>query len=222
VDTAGIRSRGRISQGVEKYSVMRAMKSISRADIALVLIDASEGITEQDERIVGLAHEAGKGIIIALNKWDLVPDKEQAFKQFREDVQQRLKFVDYASVLTISAVTRQRVTKVFEEIDRVIVEREKRVPTADLNRVFERLAAGHEPPLYRGKRVKYYYITQVRIKPPTFVVFVNYPEGVHFSYLRYIENNLRQAFGFRGTPIRIFAKRRRPEDLSSRKRRPKT
>jgi GTP-binding protein len=213
VDTAGIRSRGRISQGVEKYSVMRAMKSISRTDIALVLIDASEGITEQDERIVGLAHEAGKGIIIGLNKWDLVPDREQAFKRFTQDVQQRLKFADYASVLTISAVTRQRITKVFEEIDRIVAEREKRVPTADLNRIFERLAAGHEPPLYRGKRVKYYYITQVDIKPPTFVVFVNYPDGVHFSYLRYIENNLRQSFGFRGTPIRIFAKRRRPEEV---------
>jgi GTPase len=222
VDTAGIRSRGRISQGVEKYSVMRAMRSISRTDIALVLIDASEGITEQDERIVGLAHEAGKGIIIGLNKWDLVPDREQAFKLFMQDVQQRLKFADYASVLTISAVTRQRITKVFEEIDRIVGEREKRVPTADLNRIFEKLAASHEPPLYRGKRVKYYYITQVDIKPPTFVVFVNYPDGVHFSYLRYIENNLRQSFGFHGTPIRIFAKRRRPEDGQSRKRRPRS
>jgi len=222
VDTAGIRSRGRISQGVEKYSVMRAMRSISRTDIALVLIDASEGITEQDERIVGLAHEAGKGIIIGLNKWDLVPDREQAFKLFMQDVQQRLKFADYASVLTISAVTRQRITKVFEEIDRIVGEREKRVPTADLNRIFEKLAAGHEPPLYRGKRVKYYYITQVDIKPPTFVVFVNYPDGVHFSYLRYIENNLRQSFGFHGTPIRIFAKRRRPADGQSRKRKPRS
>jgi GTP-binding protein len=222
VDTAGIRSRGRISQGVEKYSVMRAMRSISRTDIALVLIDASEGITEQDERIVGLAHEAGKGIIIGLNKWDLVPDREQAFKLFMQDVQQRLKFADYASVLTISAVTRQRVTKVFEEIDRIVAEREKRVTTADLNRIFEKLVAGHEPPLYRGKRVKYYYITQVDIKPPTFVVFVNYPDGVHFSYLRYIENNLRQSFGFHGTPIRIFAKRRRPEDGQSRKKRPRS
>jgi GTP-binding protein len=222
VDTAGIRSRGRISQGVEKYSVMRAMRSISRTDIALVLIDASEGITEQDERIVGLAHEAGKGIIIGLNKWDLVPDREQAFKLFMQDVQQRLKFADYASVLTISAVTRQRVTKVFEEIDKIVAEREKRIHTADLNRIFEKLAAGHEPPLYRGKRVKYYYITQVDVKPPTFVVFVNYPDGVHFSYLRYIENNLRQSFGFHGTPIRIFAKRRRPEDGQSRKRRPRS
>jgi GTP-binding protein len=211
VDTAGIRSRGRISQGVEKYSVMRAMKSLSRADVALVLIDASEGVTEQDERIVGLAHEEGKGIIIVLNKWDLVPDKEQAYKRFMADVHQRLKFADYASVITISAHTRQRITKVFEEIDKVIEEREKRVPTAELNRVFEKLAAHHEPPLYRARRVKYYYITQVAIKPPTFVVFVNYPEGVHFSYLRYIENNLREAFGFRGTPVRIFAKRRREE-----------
>lgn len=219
VDTAGIRSRGRISQGIEKYSVMRAMKSLSRADVALVLIDASEGITEQDERIAGLAHEEGKGIILVLNKWDLVPDKEQAYKRFITEVQQRLKFADYASVITLSAKTRQRITKVFEEIDKVIEEREKRVPTAELNRVFEKLAARHEPPLYRARRVKYYYITQVAIKPPTFVVFVNYPDGVHFSYIRYIENNLREAFGFRGTPVRIFAKRRR-EEAAKREKKP--
>jgi GTP-binding protein len=218
VDTAGIRSRGRISQGVEKYSVMRAMKSINRADVALVLIDASEGIAEQDERIAGLAHEAGKGLILVLNKWDLLPDKEQAYKRFMADIQQRLKFADYAPVITISAVTRQRVTKVFEEIDKVIEEHAKRVPTAELNRVFEKLAAHHEPPLYRARRVKYYYITQVATKPPTFVVFVNYPDGVHFSYLRYIENSLREAFGFRGTPVRIFAKRRREEAVGRAKR----
>jgi len=211
VDTAGIRSRGKISHGVEKYSVMRAMKGIERADVALVLIDASEGITEQDERIVGLAHEAGKGIILVLNKWDLVPDKEEGYKRFIADVQQRLKFADYASVITISAVTRQRITKVFEEIDKVMEETQRRVSTAELNRVFSQLVARHEPPLYRAKRVKYYYATQVGIKPPTFVVFVNYPSGVHFSYIRYIENNLRQAFGFHGTPVRIFAKSRREE-----------
>ena len=212
VDTAGIRSRGRISQGVEKYSVMRAMKSVERCDVALVLLDASEGITEQDERIVGLAHEEGKGIIIVLNKWDMVQDKEQAYKRFMDEVRNRLKFADYAPVLTISAATRQRVTKVFDEIDRVSAERQKRVPTAELNRLFERIVAGHEPPLYRGKRVKYYYGTQVGIKPPTFVVFVNHPDGVHFSYLRYIENHLREAFGFYGTPVRIYAKRRREEE----------
>jgi GTP-binding protein len=220
VDTAGIRSRGKISQGVEKYSVMRAMKTLGRADVALVLFDASEGITEQDERIVGLAHEEGKGIIIILNKWDLVTDKEQAYKQFMADVRHRLKFADYAPVITISAHTRQRITKVFEEIDRVKAEREKRVPTAELNRVFEQLTARHEPPLYRAKRVKYFYITQVGVKPPTFVLFVNYPEGVHFSYLRYIENNLREAFGFQGTPIRIYAKRRR-EEPGNKQRRPR-
>ncbi len=218
VDTAGIRRRGKISQGVEKYSVMRAMKTLGRADVALILIDASEGITEQDERIVGLAHEEGKGIIIVLNKWDLVPDKEQAYKRFMADVQQRLKFADYAPVITISAHTRQRITNVFEAIDRVIEEREKRVPTSELNRVFEQLTARHEPPLYRAKRVKYFYITQVAVKPPTFVVFVNYPEGVHFSYIRFIENNLRDAFGFQGTPIRIYAKRRREEPNVKQKR----
>lgn len=209
VDTAGIRSRGRISQGVEKYSVMRAMKSLIRADVALVLIDAAEGITEQDERIAGLVHEEGKGLIIVLNKWDLVPDKETAYKRFMGEIQERLKFASYAPVLTISARTRQRITKVFDTIDSVIKESEKRVPTAELNRIFERLIAAHEPPLYRGKRVKYYYITQAGTKPPTFITFVNYPDGVHFSYLRYIENNLRESFGFAGTPVRIFAKRRR-------------
>ncbi len=216
VDTAGIRSRGRVSQGVEKYSVMRAMKSVARCDVALVLLDAFEGITEQDERIVGLANEEGKGIVIILNKWDLVPDKEQAYKKFMDDVRLRLKFANYAPVLTTSALTRQRVTKVFDEIDRIMEEREKRVPTAELNRVFERLTAMHEPPLYRGKRVKYFYITQVGVKPPTFVAFVNYPEGVHFSYLRYIENHLREAFGFHGTPIQIYAKRRREEEAEGR------
>ncbi len=211
VDTAGIRSRGRISRGVEKYSVMRAMKSMESADIALVLIDASEGVTEQDERIVGLAHESGKGIIILLNKWDLIDDKEKAYKKLMAEVRLKLKFADYAPVLTVSAATRQRTTKIFDEIDMIMVEREKRVPTPELNRLFENLTKGHEPPLYKGKRVKYYYITQAGTRPPTFVAFVNYPEGVHFSYLRYIENGLREAFGFRGTPIRIFVKARREE-----------
>jgi GTPase len=220
VDTAGIRSRGRISQGVEKYSVMRAMKGVDRCDVALVLLDAAEGVTEQDERIVGIAHEEGKGIIIILNKWDLVQDKEDAYKKFIEDVKQRLKFADYAPVLTLSALTRQRITKVFDEIDRIVAEREKRVPTAELNRVFERLTSRHEPPLYRSKRVKYFYVTQVAVKPPTFVVFVNYPEGVHFSYIRYIENNLRQAFGFHGSPIRIYPKRRREEQTAEERTRP--
>jgi GTP-binding protein len=168
-----------------------------------------------------MVHEEGKGLILVLNKWDTVPDKEEAYKRFMEDVRQRLKFADYAPVLTISAKTRQRVTKVFDEIDRVIGESEKRVPTAELNRVFERLIAGHEPPLFRGRRVKYYYITQVGIKPPTFVAFVNYPDGVHFSYLRYIENHLREAFGFAGTPVRIFAKRRREEQADGKAKRKK-
>lgn len=211
VDTAGIRSRGRISRGVEKYSVMRAMKSIETADVALILLDSAEGITEQDERIAGLAHEAGKGMIILLNKWDLIEDKEKAYKRLTAAARQRLKFADYAPILTVSAVTRQRVTKIFDEIDRIIQEREKRVPTAELNRLFEQFTAGHEPPLYKGRRVKYYYITQMGVRPPTFVTFVNYPEGVHFSYLRYIENGLRDAFGFYGTPIRIFVRARREE-----------
>ncbi len=224
VDTAGIRSRGRISQGVEKYSVIRAMKSVNRCDVALVLLDASEGITEQDERIVGLAHEEGKGVIIILNKWDVVDDKEKAYKKFMDDVRLRLKFADYAPVLTISALTRQRVTKVFDEIDRIMENRSKRIPTAELNRLFERITTAHEPPIFRGKRIKYYFATQAGVRPPTFALFVNYPAGVHFSYLRYIENNLREAFGFYGTPLRIRARKRREErmerDESQKKRRP--
>ena len=215
VDTAGIRSRGRISQGVEKYSVMRAMKSVGRCDVALVLIHAAEGVTEQDERIAGLADEEGKGLILVLNKWDLLEDKEQAYKRFMNDVRLRLKFAAYAPVLTLSALTRQRVTKVFDEIDRIVEERSKRIPTAELNRTFERLISSHEPPIYRGKRVKYFYATQGGIKPPTFIVFVNEPDGVHFSYLRYLENGLRHEFGFHGTPIRIYAKRRRPEQATT-------
>ncbi len=211
VDTAGIRSRGRISQGVEKYSVMRAIKSLSRADAALVLIDADEGVTEQDERIAGLVHEEGRGLILVLNKWDLVEDRENAYKRLSAQVRERLKFADYAPILTISTKTKQRLTRVFGEIDRVMEETTRRVPTGELNRVFERLLAAHEPPLFRGKRVKYYYITQVGVRPPTFIAFVNYPGGVHFSYLRYIENNLRDAFGFQGTPVRIYTKRRREE-----------
>jgi len=218
VDTAGIRSRGRISQGVEKYSVLRAMKSVERCDVALVLLDAAEGITEQDERVVGLAHEEGKGVIIVLNKWDLVQDKEQAYKDFIDQVRLRLKFADYAPVLTISALTRQRITKVFDEIDKVIEGRERRMPTAEVNKLFERLTSAHEPPLYRGKRVKYLYGTQVGVKPPTFVAFVNYPEGVHFSYLRYLENGLREAFGFHGSPIRIHTRHRREEPEDGKKR----
>jgi GTP-binding protein len=219
VDTAGIRSRGKIGRGVEKFGVLRTKKSIDRADVALVLIDASEGITEQDERIVGLAHEAGKGIILVLNKWDLVPDKEEGYKRFMMSVQQRLKFADYVSVITISAITRQRITRVFEQIDALMEEIHRRVPTAELNRTLAQLVANHEPPLYRSRRVKYYYATQVGIKPPTFVVFVNYPAGLHFSYLRYIENNLREAFGFHGTPLRIFAKSRREEEPRGRGKR---
>jgi GTP-binding protein len=211
VDTAGIRSRGRVSQGIEKYSVMRAAKSLTRADVGLVLIDASEGVTEQDERVAGLVNEEGKGLILILNKWDLVEDKEEAYKRFTAEVRYRLKFAEYAPILTVSAKTHQRVTKIFDEIDHVVAEASKRISTADLNGLLAKMVAGHEPPLYQGRRVKYYYITQVSIKPPTFIVFVNFPDGVHFSYLRYIENNLRETFGFYGTPIRIFVKRRREE-----------
>jgi len=187
----------------------------------LCLLMRQKALPSKTKRIVGLAHEAGKGIIIVLNKWDLIPDKEERYKLFMADIRQRLKFADYASMLTISAVTRQRITKVFDEIDAVMAECQRRVPTAELNRVFEKLAAGHEPPLYRGKRVKYYYITQGGVKPPTFIVFTNYPQGVHFSYIRYIENNLRRAFGFHGTPLRIFAKNRREERSSEKRKKSK-
>ena len=211
IDTAGIRSRGKIAQGVEKYSVVRALKAVERCDVALLLVDAAEGLTEQDKKIAGIAHEEGKGLVIILNKWDLVEKGNKTYDEYVRQVREGLKFADYAPVVAVSALTRQRIGKIYELIDEVVVEGRKRISTHKLNDVLERAVKAQAAGIHKGHRIKFYYITQAAVSPPTFILFVNRPEGVHFSYLRYLENRLRFDFGFHGNPVRIFLKRRRRE-----------
>ena len=209
IDTAGIRSRGKVARGVEKYSVIRAMKAIERCDVALLMIDASEGVTEQDKKIGGLAHEEGKGIIIVLNKWDLIEKETGTFEEFVKKVRLEMKYLDYAPVTAVSALTRQRIGGLYELVDEVVDQGRIRVSTHKLNEILESAVRAHPPGMHKGHRLKFYYITQAAVSPPTFIVFVNRPEGVHFSYLRYLENRLRHEYGFNGNPIRIFMKKRR-------------
>lgn len=209
IDTAGIRSRGSIARGVEKYSVIRAMKAIERCDVALLMIDAAEGLTEQDKKIAGIAHEEGKGVIIVLNKWDLVEKDDSTLGEYIKTVRLGMKYLDYAPVITISALTRQRIGKLYGLIDEVVEAGRIRISTPKLNDLLEDATKAHQPAMYRGRRLKFYYIIQGAVSPPTFIVFANYPEGIHFSYLRYLENQLRERFGFAGNPVRIFMKRRR-------------
>ncbi|MBI5191374.1 MAG: ribosome biogenesis GTPase Der [Nitrospirae bacterium] len=213
IDTAGIRSRGKIARGVEKYSVVRALKAIDRCDLALLMIDAHEGLTEQDKKIGGLAHEEGKGVIIVLNKWDLVDKETGVTEEYVKKIRLGLKFLDYAPVVTISALTRQRIGKLYELIDTVVEEGAKRIPTPKVNDVLESAVRVHPPGLHHNRRIKFYFGVQGGIKPPTFILFVNRPEGVHFSYLRYLENRFREVYGFIGNPVRIFLKKRSRVDL---------
>jgi len=208
IDTAGIRSRGAICRGVEKYSVIRALKAIDRCDVALLMVDAAEGLTEQDKKIGGLAHEAGKGIIIVLNKWDLVEKDDSTLGDYIKKVRLGLKYLDYAPIITISALTRQRIGKLYSLVDQVVEAGSVRVSTPKLNDMLEAATKAHQPSMYKGRRLKFFYITQGGVSPPTFIIFVSRPEGVHFSYIRYIENRLRENFGFTGNPVRIFLKRR--------------
>jgi len=217
IDTAGIRSRGKIARGVEKYSVIRAMKAIERCDVALLLIDSAEGLTEQDKKIGGLAHEEGKGVIITLNKWDLVEKETNIYEGYVKIIRNGMKYLDYAPIISISALTRQRVGKVYELVDKVVAEGEKRIPTPKINDVLQSAIRTHVPGLHMGKRIKFYYITQTGTKPPTFTIFANYPDGVHFSYVRYLENRIREEFGFMGNPVRIIIKERKRETLEERR-----
>lgn len=208
IDTAGIRKKGRVSQKLEKYTVVQALRSMERCDVVLLLIDAVEGVTEQDTKVAGYAHEKGKGCVIVINKWDLVEKDTKTYDKYVEDVRFKLKYLDYAPMISISALTGQRAAKVLEIVDKVSEECKKRIGTGILNRAFEEMTREHYPGLFGNKRVKLYYITQTGVKPPTFAVFVNYPEGIHFSYERYLENKIREAFGFEGTPIRLYFRKR--------------
>jgi GTP-binding protein len=213
IDTAGIRRQSKINDNIERYSVLRAKAAVERSDVCLILIDAGEGPTSHDERIAGIAHEAGKASIIVINKWDLIEKDNSTAKKFTNDIKAAFAYMDYAPAIFISAITGQRVPKIFEMINSVNAESSKRITTGDLNDVLGAAIARSQPPSDKGKRLKIYYMTQTGIKPPVFVLFVNDAELFHFSYQRYIENRLRETFGFGGTPIRFVIKNRGQNDM---------
>ncbi|MBQ3913210.1 MAG: ribosome biogenesis GTPase Der [Lachnospiraceae bacterium] len=208
VDTAGLRRKNKIKEELEKYMIVRTVSAVEKADVVILMIDATEGITEQDAKIVGIAHERGRGIIIAVNKWDAIEKDDKTMYRFRDKIVQTLSFIPYAEILYISAATGQRVSKLFESIEVVIQNQNLRVKTGVLNEIMAEAVVLQQPPTDKGKRLKLYYITQVSVKPPTFVIFCNDKELFHFSYQRYIENKIREAFGFSGTSIRILIRER--------------
>jgi GTPase len=209
IDTAGIRRKGKVSQKLEKFSIIKALRSLDRCDVALIVMDAAEGITEQDISIAGYAYERGCGCILLLNKWDLVPSEDRRTAgRYRQRLRDQAKFLNFAPAATISALTGQRVHKVFEMVDEVYDQYKRRIGTGQLNRIFERALEKNVPSLHRGKRIKFYYAVQVAAKPPTVMCFVNFPHAVHFSYQRYLINQLRQETGLDKTPIRLVLRQR--------------
>ncbi|MGQ9509231.1 MAG: ribosome biogenesis GTPase Der [Thermodesulfobacteriota bacterium] len=210
IDTAGIRRKSRISLRLEKYSIMEALRTIDRCDVALLLLDPREGVTDQDARIGGFIHEKGKGCILLVNKWDLIEKDSNTASEFRKRIYSDLKYLSYAPILFISALTGQRVTKVLDMIDHVAEQTKKRIPTSQLNRSLEEWIEKNPPPSYQTRAIKLNYITQVKVKPPTFILFTNFPEGIHFSYERYLINQIRETYGFEGVPLRLqFIKKRK-------------
>ena len=212
IDTAGVRRKSQSKEELERYSIIRTVSAVERADVVVLLIDAVEGVTEQDAKIAGIAHERGKGMIIAVNKWDAIEKNDKTIYKFTEEVREKLSFMPYAELIFISAKTGQRLPKLFETIDAVIENCALRVATGVLNEILSEATAMKQPPSDKGKRLRLYYITQVAVKPPTFVIFINDKELTHFSYTRYIENRIREAFGFRGTPIRFIYRERKDKD----------
>lgn len=209
IDTAGLRRKNKIKEEIERYSIIRAVTAVERADVVIVVIDATEGVTEQDAKIAGIAHERGKGIIIAVNKWDAIEKNDKTVKEYTDRIRQILSFMPYAEILFVSAKTGQRMHKIFDMIDMVIENNSMRVATGVLNEIMTEAVAMQQPPSDKGKRLKLYYITQVAVKPPTFVIFVNDKQLMHFSYTRYIENRIRDAFGFRGTSLKFIIRERK-------------
>ena len=208
IDTAGMRKRGKIYESVEKYSVLRALKAIERSDVVLVLLDAETGIREQDKKIAGYAHDAGRAIIIVVNKWDTVKATEKSMDEFEKQIRAHFQFLDYAPIVFLSAKTKKRLHTLLPVIRNASENHAKRIPTNVLNDVIMDALAMNPTPTYKGKRLKILYATQVSVKPPTFAVFVNDPELMHFSYQRFLENQIRNAFGFEGTPIKILTRKR--------------
>lgn len=211
IDTAGLRRKSKIHEDLERYSIIRTVTAVERADVVVMVIDAAEGVTEQDAKIAGIAHERGKGVIIAVNKWDAVEKDDKTIYKMTEKIKQTLAYMPYAEFVFISAKTGQRLDKLFELIDMIIENQSMRIATGVLNEILAEAVAMQQPPSDKGRRLKIFYMTQISVKPPTFVVFVNDKKLMHYSYTRYIENQIRNAFGFRGTPLR-FIIRERKED----------
>ena len=212
IDTAGLRRKSKIKEELERYSIIRTVSAVERADVVVVVIDSTEGVTEQDAKIAGIAHERGKGIIVAVNKWDAIEKTDKTIYEYTRKIKEVLSFIPYAEYLFISAATGQRLTKLFEMIDVVRQNQNLRVATGVLNEIMTEAVAMQQPPSDKGKRLKIYYMTQVAVKPPTFVIFVNDKELMHFSYTRYLENQIRNAFGFKGTSLKFLVRERKGKE----------
>src|SRR6056297_1222377 len=219
IDTAGIRRKSRVSRKIEKYSIIKALRSIERADVVLILLDGHEGITDQDVKIAGYAFEQGRGCIFVLNKWDIVEKDSRTMQRMMDWLRSEAKYLSFAPVLTVSALTGKRVRKIFEVVDTVYDQYSRRIATASLNKIIEQATCRTEPSLFRGKRLKFYYATQVSTRPPTFVCFVNFPEGVHFSYRRYLINQIRSETGLDQVPVRLYFRKRGGSETPREKRR---
>lgn len=212
IDTAGLRRKNKVKEELERYMIVRTVSAVERADVVVLVIDGTEGVTEQDAKIAGIAHERGKGVIIAVNKWDAVEKNDKTIYRFTEKVRNTLAYMPYAELIFISAKTGQRLNKLYETIDMVIENHSLRVATGVLNEIMTEAVALQQPPSDKGKRLRLYYMTQVSVKPPTFVIFVNDKELMHFSYQRYIENKIRESFGFKGTPLHFIIRERKDKD----------
>lgn len=212
IDTAGLRRKSKIKEELERYSIIRTVTAVERADVVLMVIDAVEGVTEQDAKIAGIAHERGKGVIIVVNKWDAIEKNDKTMREYEGKIRNVLSYMPYAEIMYISAKTGQRIHKLFEMIDMVIENQSLRIATGVLNEIMTEAVAMQQPPSDKGKRLKLYYITQVSVKPPTFVIFVNDKELMHFSYTRYLENKIRETFGFRGTSLKFFIRERKEKE----------
>lgn len=212
IDTAGLRRKNKIKEDIERYSIFRAVAAVEKADVVLMMIDATEGVTEQDAKVAGIAHERGKGIIILVNKWDAKEKDDKTIYRETEKIRQVLSFMSYAEIMFVSVKTGQRLNKLYDTIDAVIENNSMRVATGVLNEIVTEAVALQQPPTDKGKRLKIFYVTEVSVKPPTFVIFVNHKELMHFSYVRYLENRIRDAFGFQGTSLKFIVRERKEEE----------
>ena len=212
IDTAGLRRKNKIKEEIERYSILRTVSAVERADVVVLVIDATEGITEQDAKIAGIAHDRGRGMLIAVNKWDLIEKDNNTVKEYTKKIRNILSFMPYAEIIFISAETGQRIPRLFDELEIIIQNHSLRVATGVLNEILAEAVAMQQPPSDKGRRLKIFYITQVSVKPPAFVIFVNDKKLMHFSYTRYIENKIREAFGFAGTPLKFIIREKKEKD----------